>query len=133
MTRFFTYIWREHKKSAIVLGVLGILSSITSVVMSYCLKYSVDCIFHVDNSNRAIAVMLFGLMAVSTYLSDQLGENYLVEKYTLCFVRNLRKSLVENHLHMDYEQARERAIGELMNQDNVAKVDGNFTYLILSQ
>ncbi len=125
MTRFFTYIWREHKKPAVVLGVLGILSSITSVVMSYCLKYSVDCIFHVDNSNSAIAVMLFGLMAVSTYLSDQLGENYLVEKYTLCFVRNLRKSLVENHLHMDYEQARERAIGELMNQDNVAKELGD--------
>lgn len=125
MIRFWTYIWREYRKSAIILGLLGILSSITSIVMSYCLKYSVDCIFQVDNSNSAVAVMLFGIMAVTTYLSDQLGENYLVQKESLCFVRNLRKSLVENHLHMSYEQARERAAGELMNQDNVAKQLGD--------
>lgn len=107
MMRFLSYIWKEYRKPAIVLGILGILSSIT-IVMSYCLKYSVDCIFHVSHSSSAIAIMLFGLMAVTTYLSDQLGENYLVEKYSLCFVRNLRRSLVEHHLHMDYGQARER-------------------------
>ncbi len=125
MIRFLTYIWNNYKKPAIILGILGILSSVTSVIMSYCLKYSVDCIFQVQNKNGTVAIMLFGLMAVTTYLSDQLGENYLVQKYSLCFVRDLRKSLVESHLHMDYKQARERAIGELMNQDNVAKELGN--------
>lgn len=125
MKHFFTYIWKDHRKPAIILGILGILSSVTSIVMSYSLKYSVDYIFHVTGSNRATAFMLFGIMAAATYLSDQVGETYFVEKYSLSFVRGLRKRLIASHLEMPYAQARERRAGEWMNQDNVANEVGS--------
>lgn len=120
MSVFIRYILNHHKKQAFLLGILGLLSSLTSVIMSLTLKYSVDVLFSVENSHGTIAILLFFLMAVTTYLSDQIGENYLLTKYQAKFVHRLRRNLIDSYLSLPYDKAREHDMGELMNRDDVA-------------
>lgn len=120
MSVFIRYILNHHKKQAFLLGILGLLSSLTSVIMSLTLRYSVDVLFSVENSHGTIAILLFFLMAVTTYLSDQIGENYLLTKYQAKFVHRLRRNLIDSYLSLPYDKAREHDMGELMNRDDVA-------------
>ena len=74
MIRFFTYIGNNYKKPAIILGILGILSSVTSVIMSYCLKYSVDCIFRFRIKTAQWQLCCLGLWRLPHICQISLGR-----------------------------------------------------------
>lgn len=42
MNKFIDFILQNFKKELLVLGLLGIVSSCTSLIMNYSLKYAVD-------------------------------------------------------------------------------------------
>lgn len=119
MRFFYEYIFKRHRKKTIVLCVLGILSSLTSIIMNYSLKYSMDLLFHTAGHYWQIALLLFLIMAVTTFLADQVGENYYAEKYRLLFIRDLRRNLLDAYLSLPFAKAVEKSGGELMNRDSL--------------
>ena len=125
MKELIGYLWKNHKKKSAILGMLGILASATSVFMNYSLKYAVDCIFHVDQKSGYRAVLLFCIMALTTYFSDQLGENYLVEKYRLYFIRDLRGKMMDVFLDTPFRAEEDKKLGMLMNRDSMAEKVGD--------
>lgn len=131
MNAFIRYIWKEHKRRSAVLVLLGILSSMTSILMNYSLEYAVDCIFHVENRTGYMAVFWFCLMALSTYFSDQFGECYFAEKYRLCFIRDLKSEMIQTFLAKGSWTAEEKKLGKLMNRDSMAEEAGDI-YRILA-
>ena len=89
MNKFIDFILQNFKKELLVLGLLGIVSSCTSLIMNYSLKYAVDYAFGREGTRLWIAVTWFLIMAISTFVTDRLGEGYLAEKYRILFVKEI--------------------------------------------
>lgn len=102
MNKFIDFILQNFKKELLVLGLLGIVSSCTSLIMNYSLKYAVDYAFGREGTRLWIAVTWFLIMAISTFVTDRLGEGYLAEKYRILFVKEIREKLVEAYEKKSY-------------------------------
>ena len=70
MNKFIDFILQNFKKELLVLGLLGIVSSCTSLIMNYSLKYAVDYAFGREGTRLWIAVTWFLIMAISTFLCN---------------------------------------------------------------
>ena len=122
MNKFIDFILQNFKKELLVLGLLGIVSSCTSLIMNYSLKYAVDYAFGREGTRLWIAVTWFLIMAISTFVTDRLGEGYLAEKYRILFVKEIREKLVEAYekrspmgLH------RKKELGDLLNTNELVE------------
>lgn len=125
MKEFLKYIRNCHRGRAAVLVLMGTLSALTSVLMNYSLEYAVDFVFRTGNTGLWKAIPLFLFMAAATYLTDQLGENYCVEKCRLVFVKDMREKLIKSYHLLPFEKAREKNRGELMNRDEMTNDAGD--------
>ena len=115
MNKFIDFILQNFKKELLVLGLLGIVSSCTSLIMNYSLKYAVDYAFGREGTRLWIALTWFLIMAISTFVTDRLGEGYLAEKYRILFVKEIREKLVEAYEKKSYGFAQKKELGDLLN------------------
>lgn len=86
MNKFIDFILQNFKKELLVLGLLGIVSSCTSLIMNYSLKYAVDYAFGREGTRLWIAVTWFLIMAISTFLCNgvelkEISEEFLINGY----------------------------------------------------
>lgn len=131
MEKFVMYYFKKHSRNSVLLLVLGGCSALTSVLMNYSLEYMVDYVFGTEGRKWGVALLLFALMAISTYLSDQWGENYLAAKYQKCFERDMRRRLIANFLKKPYASVSEMSLGECMTLDELVDDVGEI-YITLS-
>ncbi len=121
MNKFIDFILQNFKKELLVLGLLGIVSSCTSLIMNYSLKYAVDYAFGREGTRLWIAVTWFLIMAISTFVTDRLGEGYLAEKYRILFVKEIREKLVEAYEKKSYGFAQKKELGNLLNTNELVE------------
>lgn len=86
MNKFIDFILQNFKKELLVLGLLGIVSSCTSLIMNYSLKYAVDYAFGREGTRLWIAVTWFLIMVISTFLCNgvelkEISEEFLRNGY----------------------------------------------------
>lgn len=118
MRLFLCYIKKRHLRDAIILSILGLFSAITSLLMNISLQYSIDYVFGMPNTEVGIAVILFCTMAIGTFLSDQVGEGYILIRKKFLFSRAIRELLINKHHSISYLRAQKKDIGYLMNLDS---------------
>ena len=121
MNKFIDFILQNFKKELLVLGLLGIVSSCTSLIMNYSLKYAVDYAFRREGTRLWIAVTWFLIMAISTFVTDRLGEGYLAEKYRILFVKEIREKLVEAYEKKSYGFTQKKELGNLLNTNELVE------------
>jgi ABC-type bacteriocin/lantibiotic exporter with double-glycine peptidase domain len=90
--------------------------------MNYTLEYCVNIVFNVSGYSFTVGVVLFIVMAVSTFASDQFGDNYYVTKTKLLFAKTIKTRLVKAYYENPYNIAIKKPTGACMNTDeNVAE------------
>ena len=89
--------------------------------MNYSLKYAVDYAFGREGTRLWIAVTWFLIMAISTFVTDRLGEGYLAEKYRILFVKEIREKLVEAYEKKSYGFAQKKELGNLLNTNELVE------------
>jgi ABC-type bacteriocin/lantibiotic exporter with double-glycine peptidase domain len=111
----------DNKGRLILLSLLGVFSALTSVFMNYTLEYCVNIVFKVSGYSFTTGVVLFIVMAVSTFASDQLGDNYYITKTKFLFSKKIKMRLFTAYYKNPYRLALKRPTGARMNTDeNVA-------------
>ncbi len=60
-------------------------------------------------------------MAISTFVTDRLGEGYLAEKYRILFVKEIREKLVEAYEKKSYGFAQKKELGDLLNTNELVE------------